>query len=694
MAAIAAPFICQYAAVLSNATRRRQSPTTTSRRRFTFSHTLPISALRKPETPTPAWTGDSGGGITSGIDVDGDGGIAEKSVADYFDEAAVMIESTRRDGGGTRWFTPTECGGPRSERVPLLLYLPGIVGVGLGLARHHGKLGKIFEVWCLHIPVMDRTSFAELVKLVGGVVKSEHSRSPSRPIYLVGDSFGACLALAVASHHPDVDLVLILVNPATSFSRSSLQLPVSLLTSSPIQSLFSTGSPFNLVIGDSIKVFIDAVEKLLGQSQASRDSIEGLSSLSSYLSVITSLFPRNAFLWKMEMLQNGCAYTNSRLHAIKAQTLILLSGRDTLLPSLDEGERLRKVLTKCEIRKFNDNGHSLLLEDGIDLVYILKGASYYRRGRNYDYVKDFLPPTPSEFKRAEDQFWWINPVLSPVMLSTLEDGKIVEGLEGIPSEGPTLLVGYHMLLGLELGPLVLRILTEKNILVRGIAHPMIFFRQGDGKLPDLSSYDLLRSMGAVPVSGTNLFKLLASKSHVLLYPGGMREALHRKGEEYQLFWPEQSEFVRMAARFGAKIVPFGVVGEDDIGKVVVDYNDLNRIPYFKAEIEELTNEAIKLRTESSDEVSNQQVHLPGILPQIPGRLYYLFGKPIETKERKHELKDRQKAQEVYMEVKSEVEKCLAYLKEKRETDPYRTLMSRLVYMSTHGLSSEIPTFEL
>jgi len=32
-------------------------------------------------------------------------------------------------------------------------------------------------------------------------------------------------------------------------------------------------------------------------------------------------------------------------------------------------------------------------------------------------------------------------------------------------------------------------------------------------------------------------------------------------------WPEQAEFVRMAARFGAKIVPFGAVGEDDFGEV-------------------------------------------------------------------------------------------------------------------------------
>lgn len=36
-------------------------------------------------------------------------------------------------------------------------------------------------------------------------------------------------------------------------------------------------------------------------------------------------------------------------------------------------------------------------------------------------------------------------------------------------------------------------------------------------------------------------------------------------------WPERSEFVRMAARFGAKIVPFGVVGEDDLGEVSLMY---------------------------------------------------------------------------------------------------------------------------
>ncbi|KAI3761879.1 hypothetical protein L1987_52301 [Smallanthus sonchifolius] len=241
----------------------------------------------------------------------------------------------------------------------------------------------------------------------------------------------------------------------------------------------------------------------------------------------------------------------------------LYSGKDQLLPSRQEGANLY-------------SGKDQLLPDDQDhdLVTILKAASFYRRTRNLDYVLDYLPPTDYEFKKARESVRFVEAAFSPVMLSTLENGKIVKGLSGIPSEGPVLFVGYHMMLGLELAPLIARIYAERGILVRGVAHPMMFNKLKQGRLPDMSSYDTHRLMGAVPVSPTNLFKLLKSKPHILLYPGGMREALHRKGEEYKLFWPERSEFVRMAARFGAKLLPFGVVGEDDIGEVSLLFVDV------------------------------------------------------------------------------------------------------------------------
>ena len=37
-----------------------------------------------------------------------------------------------------------------------------------------------------------------------------------------------------------------------------------------------------------------------------------------------------------------------------------------------------------------------------------------------------------------------------------------------------------------------------------------------------------------------------------------------QGEAHKIFWPNRSEFVRMAARFGCTIVPVSTVGEDEI----------------------------------------------------------------------------------------------------------------------------------
>ncbi|XP_055803121.1 phytyl ester synthase 2, chloroplastic-like isoform X2 [Solanum dulcamara] len=576
---------------------------------------------------------------------------------DYMEWSKDMIASGS-DGGPPRWFSPLECAAPMKDS-PLLLYLPGIDGVGLGLIKHHKRLGRIFNIWCLHVPVTDRTSFSDLVYLVEATVRSEHHHAPRRPIYLLGESFGGCLALAVAARNPHIDLALILANPGVP-ARVAVAIP-------------GSGHPLQ---------------------QAVAELFRGDVAFSSYLSVLADVLPVETLIWRLKMLKSAASFVRSRLHAVRAQTLVLSSGKDHLIPSLEESEKLRKMLPNCEIRRFNNSGHALLLEADFNLVTVITGANFYRRGRHLDYVRDFVPPSTSEFDSVYQPYRWMEVAFNPVMISTLENGDIVRGLTGIPSEGPVLLVGYHMMLGLELVPLVSHLWNEHKIVLRGIAHPLMFKRQREGLMPVLSMYDDYRFMGAVPVSATNFYKLLSSKSHVLLYPGGMREALHRKGEEYKLFWPEQSEFVRMAARFGAKIIPFGTVGEDDFGQMLLDYDDMMKVPFLKALIEELTGEVEKLRYDTEGEVSNQDVHLPIILPKIPGRFYFYFGKPIETEGRKEELKNREKAHELYLEVKSEVERCIDYLKDKRENDPYRNIMARLSYQASHGFDSEVPTFDL
>lgn len=68
----------------------------------------------------------------------------------------------------------------------------------------------------------------DLVHLVEATVRSEHHHAPRRPIYLLGESFGGCLALAVAARNPHIDLALILANPgseACNFILEDLILP-------------------------------------------------------------------------------------------------------------------------------------------------------------------------------------------------------------------------------------------------------------------------------------------------------------------------------------------------------------------------------------------------------------------------------------------------------------------------------------
>ncbi|CAF1859455.1 BnaC04g33170D [Brassica napus] len=615
-----------------------------------------------------------------------------KSLRDFLSEAENFYTSDGGDGGPPRWFSPLQCSS-HAPGSPLLLYIPGMDGTGLGLIRQHRRLGEIFDVWCLHFPATDRTPARDIVKLIERTVRSEYYRVPNRPIYIVGESVGACLALDVAASNPDIDIVLILANPVTRVNNFMLQPLSSLLETLPdeVPSLiednfgFREGYPFSAMLESMLKETV---------AQMGGGLLGDLFEASANLPTLIRIFPKDTLLWKLQLLKSASASAKSHMYTVKAQTLILLSGRDQWLPNNGDIERLRFALPKCEVREFYNNGQFLFLEDGVDLATIIKISYYYRRGKILDYISDYTLPTPYELKEFEQSQRLLTAATAPVFLSTLDDGTVVRSLEGIPSEGPVLYVGNHMLFGLELRPAAIHFLKERNILLRGLAHPVMFTKKIGSKLPDMQMFDSARIIGAVPVSNMNFYKLLRSKAHVVLYPGGVREALHRKGEEYKLFWPEHSEFVRIASKFGARIIPFGAVGEDDLCQMVLDYNDQMKIPFLKNLIEEITHDTIKLRNDEEGEVRNQDLHMPGFIPKIPGRYYVYFGKPIETKGREKELHDKEKAHEVYLEVKSEVERCMTYLKTKRETDPYRNILPRLLYYLSHGFSSQVPTFDL
>ncbi|CAL4963682.1 unnamed protein product [Urochloa decumbens] len=631
------------------------------------------------------------GGKKRGLEALYDDGFGGVTVKDYFAAAKAV---SRDDGGPPRWFSPIECGRPAVDDAPLLLFLPGMDGVGMGLILHHKSLGKVFEVRCLHIPVNDRTPFEGLLQTVENTIKHEHDLSPNRPIYVVGDSFGGCLAVAVAARNPQIDLVLILVNPATSFPKTPLQPILPLLESMPSEFHVTVPYLLSFVMGDPLKMASVSIENNLSPPETLQKLSDSLTSMLPLLSELADIIPRDTLLWKLKLLKTGAAYANSRLHAVKAEVLLLASGNDNLLPSGDEADRLFKALKNCRVRYFKDNGHTLLLEDGVNLLSVIKGVNMYRCRRQRDFVTDYLPPTLSEFKKTFDEDHKLfHLALSPVMMSTLKNGKIVHGLSGIPDQGPVLFVGYHALLGIELSPLYEEFLRQKKTIVRGMAHPILFGTKFESSRQELPRVDTVSMYGGLPVTPINMYRLFERNEFVLLYPGGVREALHRKGEEYRLFWPNQPEFVRMAARFGVTVIPFGCVGEDDVLELVLDYNDQKNIPGLGEWIESINKEAERVRDSVKGEDGNQDVYVPALLPKVPGRFYYLFGKPIEMKGMNNLVRDRKSANDVYLRIKSEVEEIMSYLKRKREEDPYRSIAQRALYQATWGISSQVPTFE-
>ncbi|MGW4631173.1 lysophospholipid acyltransferase family protein [Nocardia sp. NPDC004415] len=165
-----------------------------------------------------------------------------------------------------------------------------------------------------------------------------------------------------------------------------------------------------------------------------------------------------------------------------------------------------------------------------------------------------LDPAPSEWEiRAFEAFFaplraWTSPRFF--------------GLENIPAEGPVLIVANHNLLGGIDAPLLMpAILRERGRLVRGLAEHVLM-------QPGVR--EILHRFGAVRGTRANCLTLLERGEAVVVFPGGGREAIRRKGEKYALKWEGRTGFARMAIQAGVPIVPLAMIGIDDAYDIVFD----------------------------------------------------------------------------------------------------------------------------
>lgn len=210
-----------------------------------------------------------------------------------------------------------------NDRFPILVFLPGMDGSELSLKNHFEALATIFDVRCFCIPGDDATSLTGLVARLIELLALEKASQPNRPIYLCGESFGACLALEAVSHRPDLFDRLILINPASSFNRQLWR---------SLGSIILRWMP-----GTTYRVGAVGLMPFLMASH--RVSKHNRRSLRQAMQAITP----EAVAWRLSLLRDF-RLNQAKLRRFKAPTLLVASTADRLLPSVAEVKRLADQL--------------------------------------------------------------------------------------------------------------------------------------------------------------------------------------------------------------------------------------------------------------------------------------------------------------------------------------------------------------
>ncbi|MFD4443359.1 lysophospholipid acyltransferase family protein [Nocardia sp. NPDC058519] len=263
-----------------------------------------------------------------------------------------------------------------------------------------------------------------------------------------------------------------------------------------------------------------------------------------------------------------------------------------------------------------------------------------------------LNPAPSEWDMRA-----FEALFAPVRLWT---SPKFYGLENIPAEGPVLIVANHNLLGGIDAPLIMpEILRVRGRLVRGLAEHVLM-------VPGVR--DFLHHFGAVRGTRANCLALLERGEAVVVFPGGGREAIRRKGEKYVLKWEGRTGFARMAIQAGVPIVPLAMIGIDDAYDIVFDGQHPVMAPL------RWTCRLLGINPELNPPLVKGVG--PTVLPR-PERFYFSVGAPIDPTPWMEADDLDGAATDLRDVVRKGLEEELQFLFNERERDTGRTLVGRL-----------------
>jgi 1-acyl-sn-glycerol-3-phosphate acyltransferase len=218
------------------------------------------------------------------------------------------------------------------------------------------------------------------------------------------------------------------------------------------------------------------------------------------------------------------------------------------------------------------------------------------------------------------------------------------GLEHLDLRRPALYVGNHTLYGIMDAPLMVQgVYEETGIFLRALGDHFHFVTPVWGRL--------LTAFGAVDGTPENCSKLMEAGAHFIVYPGGAREVMKNRGEEYRLVWKNRTGFARMAMQHGYDIIPFAAIGADDIYSIRYDSKTFQRsLAGRLAARSGLLDRFFR----GGDTVMPLATGVAGTPLPHPEKMYFKFGERIPTRPLQAAANNR----EAQWQVRREVEQAI------------------------------------
>jgi pimeloyl-ACP methyl ester carboxylesterase len=235
--------------------------------------------------------------------------------------------------------------------LPLFFYLPGMDGTGQLFYKQVDALKQEFEVHCLVLPPYELMGWDQLSIAVSNLVEAKLKEGKRPSVYLCGESFGGALALKVIERSPRLFTHLVLINPASAFRQNPLLYWGSYLVQPRLEAVYQFSC-------QSLLNFLAALDRM-----QERDRQRLLAAMRSV--------PQTTSIWRLGLLRLF-EVNERRLSRLSQPTLLIASGRDRLLDSKAEADRLSQMLPYAKTYVLPESGHACLLEDQVSLYQILR----------------------------------------------------------------------------------------------------------------------------------------------------------------------------------------------------------------------------------------------------------------------------------------------------------------------------------